>query len=408
MKAQSAEAKKHAFLDHFTRRNFFKGMGFMSLTSMANCGGETSNKPTLELEIKNPRIPIPTYESIGATPIVNLVHDYTTLGGCLMPPEVKMAMLKAAEQYVQIDDLMYYVGKRLSELTGAEWGAIFPGAAACLAASALACMVGSDPERRMYPPHTEGLKNECICRSYRGYGRAIWSTGMKMIVARNREEAEAAVNEKTSMMFGGSDYIIEVGNKYNIPILVDRAALGVGKPIEDLERGADLVAVSGGKIMRGPQPTGLLFGRKDLVDAAFLNMYPHHSFGRICKLGKEEIMGCLAAVDLYINGTDQEALRLEWKRSIEYINEQITQIPTVTTKVNPPRGPLGYWSLDVGWDQNTIKISSEEVAKQLLNGTPRIFVRIRGDHIYLETAFAQEGDEIVGARRLKEIFSSAM
>ena len=134
-----------------------------------------------------------------------------------------------------------------------------------------------------------------------------------MIVARNSEEAEAAVNEKTAMMFGGSDYIIAVGNKYNIPILVDRAALGVTKPIEDLERGADLVAVSGGKIMRGPQPTGILFGRKDLVTAAFLNMYPHHSFGRICKLGKEEIMGCLAAVDLYINGTDQEALRLEWK-----------------------------------------------------------------------------------------------
>ena len=410
MKARLVEAEKLAFLDHLTRRNFFKGLGLMSLTSMVKCGGGASKTPTFEVKIKNPRIPIPTVQSIGATPVVNCYGTYTYLSGSLMPPEVKMAMMKAAEQFVEMDDLMNCVGKRLAELTGAEWGAVFSGCCGALQGAACACMVGTDPEKMLYPPHTELLdKNECICRGYGGYTRAVWATGMKMIVARNRAEAEAIVNEKTAMIFGGSDDFIGVGRKYNIPILVDCAADELTKPIEYLEKGADLVAYSGGKCIRGPQSSGLLFGRKDLVNAAFLNMAPHHAFGRPSKVGKEEIMGCLAAVDLWYNGRDHEAEQLEWKRRVEYISAQITQIPTVTTTVNPPKGlDNRSWTLNINWDRNTIKITNREMEKVLFNGKPRIAMPTSGEGMFVQPYQTQEGDEIIVANRLKEVFSSVM
>ncbi|MFC1528940.1 hypothetical protein ACFL5B_03435 [Candidatus Latescibacterota bacterium] len=411
MKERSAKAKKLKYLDHFNRRNFFKGLGFMSLTSMVKCKGGDSKTPTLEINIKNPRIPIPTVQSIGVTPLVNCAGTLTRLSGSLMPPEVKMAMMKAAEQFVEMDDLMNYVGKRLAELTGAEWGAVFAGACAAMQGVACACMVGTDPEKMLYLPHTEKLdKNECICRSYRGYTRAVWATGMKMIVARNSEEAEAAVNEKTAMIFVRSeDYLIEVGKKYNIPTVVDRAADELTKPIEYLEKGADLVIYSGGKCTRGPQSSGLLLGRKDIVNAAFLNMAPHHAFGRPSKVGKEEIMGLLTAVDLWYNGRDHEAEDLEQKRKLEYISEQITQIPAVTTKLNPPKGLSDRsWILNINWDRNTIKITNSEMKKVLFNGKPRIEMPTSGDGMLIRTYVSKDGDEIIVAKRLIEIFKSVM
>ena len=403
MKSKLFETLTSGVKRRLSRRDLFKGTGLAALAGLGGCG------KTGESEAHKDRIPIPTVQSLGLKPVVNCWGTYTHHSGSLLEPEVKKAMMKASEQYVLMDDLGEAVGRRLGELTGSEWGVVTSGAAAALAAATCACIVGTDPEKMLLLPHTEGLKNEVICRGFGTYTRAVWMVGVKMIVVKTREEMEAAVNERTAMMFGNSDDIISVGKKFGIPVLYDAAAENLTVPNVHLEKGCDLVVYSGGKCLRGPQSSGMLIGRKDLCVAAWLNMAPHHAYGRPMKVDKEAIMGLVAAVDLWVNGRDHEAEWKEWEFRLNYIIERISDVPTLKTQINQPRGLSNKApSLTITWDEERLKLTYEEAKKRLLDQDPRISVPIGRGGMTIQPYQTQKGDEIRIAGGFEKLFAGAV
>src|SRR5687767_3791660 len=246
------------------------------------------------------------YTKIGVRSFINLTATYTINGGTLTLPEVKKAMEEASHFSVNLDELMEKAGARLAELLGSEAGMVTSGAAAALTHATAACVAGADPEIMQQLPDLTGLKNEVIMpkQSRNQYDHAIRTVGVQMIEVDSQQEFHKALGRRTAMIAvlgtGESkgkirlEEMAEAGRKHGIPILVDAAAELPLKPNPYLSRGADLVAYSGGKILRGPQCAGLLLGRKDLIKAAWVNSAPHHAFGRMMKVGKEEVMGMLA------------------------------------------------------------------------------------------------------------------
>ena len=227
----------------------------------------------------------------------------------------------ASRGYVQMDELMDGVGQRLAELTGAEWGIVTAGCCAALTHATAACIAGSNPERMQRLPDLAGLKNEVVIPAYSRnvYDHAIRMLGVKIVVVRDPSELETAFNERTAMVYIlggpgddgplGTKAVSEVARKKNVPVIVDAAAEILTIPNVHLQRGATAVAYSGGKCIRGPQAAGLLLGRRICSRPPGLNSAPHHAFGRSLKVGKEEIMGMLAAVEMWVK-RDHQA---EWK-----------------------------------------------------------------------------------------------
>jgi L-seryl-tRNA(Ser) seleniumtransferase len=248
------------------------------------------------------------YLRLGIKPFINCTATLTINGGSLMLPEVISAMEQAAHFHVKLDELMEKAGDRLAELLRVGWGLITSGTAAALTHATAGCLTGTDPEKIQRLPNLEGLKNEVIIprESRNGYDHAIRTLGVKVIEVNSVEELRAAINPRTAMVellgnhFGKADLdlkdIAPIVRAAGIPILVDAAADYLIVPNPYIAQGADLVAYSGGKIIRGPQGAGLLVGRRDLVRAAWANSAPHHAFGRAMKVTKEEIVGMLRAV----------------------------------------------------------------------------------------------------------------
>ncbi|MBT4482537.1 MAG: aminotransferase class V-fold PLP-dependent enzyme [Candidatus Latescibacteria bacterium] len=262
------------------------------------------------------------------------------------------------------------------------------------------------------------MKNECIIPTNHrtGFDRSIRMVGVKIIEVDTLEEMEAAINSRTSMIFvlgrsldgerGESltlEDMVRIGKKHDIPLLVDASAERFDCPNPYIKAGVDLVAYSGGKHLFGPQCTGLLLGRKDLVQAAARNMAPNGGFGRPMKVGKEEILGVLAACDAWVK-RDHDAEWKEWERMLNYIAGKLEGIPTVTTEIVLPQGRSNYYpKLLINWDQNSVKITPREVTSQLENGVPRI--SSAGNRIIPVTMVT--GEEKPVAHRFYEILSAA-
>jgi D-glucosaminate-6-phosphate ammonia-lyase len=272
----------------------------------------------------------PTFADLGVRTIINCYGTYTIITGSRSLRQVTEAMVEATNAYVNMDELMDKVGERLAELTGAPWGYIPSGCAAALAQITAACIAGADPEKMTRLPDTAGLKNEVIMQKghRNSYDWAIRMTGARMIDVETMADLRAAINERTALIAITGDLeerstipvqaMIDVAKEHSIPTLVDAAAQRPDLPNRYLEMGADVVLYSGGKCLRGPQAAGLALGRKDILQAAFLNGAPHHALGRPMKAGKEEIMGLLAAVEAWILGRDHEA---EWQMWEGYLDE---------------------------------------------------------------------------------------
>src|SRR3989454_218004 len=244
------------------------------------------------------------YTRIGVRPFINARGTWTYLSGSLELPEVKAAKQEAAQHFVNIIELQHAVGRRLAELSGAASGMVTSGAAGAMASATAACIAGSDPAKIWQLPDTTGLKHEVIMFGGRSaFDSAIRLAGGKLVVAHTDDEVRAAVNENTAMIYTTSlgaslEKVIAIAKAAKVPLLLDDAA-GI-PPIENLKlyakMGADLYCFSGGKGLAGPQCSGILLGRKDLIEAAMANTSPWE--GAVCramKVGKEEVMGCLAA-----------------------------------------------------------------------------------------------------------------
>jgi uncharacterized pyridoxal phosphate-dependent enzyme len=327
------------------------------------------------------------YESIGVRPLINARGTVTVVGATRVLLEVKTAMDLAAREYVQIDELMEGVGRRLSELTGAEWGMVASGASAALTVATAACIAGGDPDKMAQLPDLTGLKDEVIMPRYSrtAYDHAAKVVGTRIVEVATREELEAALGPRTAMVMvlagRGSQEgplsikeIASLTSPRRVPILVDAAADELVVPNPYLTAGADLVAYSGGKCLRGPQCAGLLIGRKGLVQAAWASSAPHHGLGRGFKVGREEIVGMLTAVEMWMK-RDHAKEQRTWTSWLEHIATRLAKVPGVTTEITQPRGLSNRTpSLRVQWDPTRIPLTGDDVEKLLWEGEPRIAV----------------------------------
>ena len=360
----------------------------------------------------------PTYESIGVRPLINCRGTFTIISGSVILPEVREAIVLASQRYVNIDELMEAVGARIAELMDCEWGLITDGCAAALCQVTAACVAGSDPEKMIRLPDTTGMKNEVIVQTcHRNvYDHAIRMVGVKMIEVDTKAELEAALNDRTAMFFVFGDAeergqittkeMADIGHEYGIPTFVDAAAERPDVPNWYLEQGADAVAYSGGKCLRGPQASGLVLGRKDLLQAAFLNGAPHHALARPMKAGKEEIMGLLAAVEQWIK-RDHKAEWKEWERRLGVITDVVKDFDSVTTTIRQRGRSNVAPVLEINWDVETVGISGTAVASQLSAGEPRIELNGNANGISIMPYMMEEGEDKIVADQLGAILNSS-
>jgi L-seryl-tRNA(Ser) seleniumtransferase len=359
------------------------------------------------------------YRSIGVRPMINARGTFTIITGSTTLPEVKRAMDQASRGFVHMDELMEAVGKRLAELTGAEWGIVTAGCCAALTHCTAAAIAGGNPERMQKLPDLTGLKNEVVVPAYSHnvYDHAVRMLGVKLVVVRERSELEAAFNDRTAMVYImagpgddgplGTRAISEVARKRDVPVVVDAAAeILTIKPNVHLEHGANAVTYSGGKCIRGPQAAGLLLGDKKLLQGAWINAAPHHAFGRSLKAGKEEIIGMLAAVEMWVK-RDHKAEWAQWESWLNHISDSVKRVPGVTTKMG--QGPDGLSNrspdLVIQWE-HSLGITGQDISRILMDTEPRItLARANEGSISIVPYQMSPGDEKVIADRLYVILS---
>ncbi|MEX2301442.1 MAG: aminotransferase class V-fold PLP-dependent enzyme [Bryobacterales bacterium] len=326
------------------------------------------------------------YQSIGVEPVINCRGTFTIIGASVELPEVRAAMDAAAQHYVQLDELADADGRRLAELTGAEWGMVSAGCAAGLKHVTAACVAGGNPEKLLRIPDLTGLdKTEVVIpRSSRSvYDHAIRNIGVKVIMVDTFEELERALSPRTAMIYlsaGGAstsgplslENVAKVAAPRNIPILVDAAAEVLTIPSVHLTRGATVVAYSGGKAICGPQCAGLLLGRKDILMSAWQASSPHHGPGRDNKVGREETVGMVAAVEAWVK-RDHKAEWSKWLSYLDTISKRVSQIDGVAVAVREPTGLSNRSpSLAISWDPSKLHITGEEIAEEVARTKPRI------------------------------------
>jgi len=375
------------------------------------------------------------YSTIGVRSFINGRGTWTYLSGSLELPEVRAAKQAAAEHFVDIFELQHAASRRLAELSGAEAGMVTSGAAGAIASATAACIAGSDPAKIWQLPDTTGLKSEVIMHGGRDpFDSAARLAGGKLVVAKTPEEVRGAINDKTAMIYTQAlgktlEKVIAVAKDTKVPMLLDDAA-GI-PPIDNLKlyakMGADMYCFSGGKGLCGPQCSGILLGRKDLIEAAMLNTSPWE--GAVCramKVGKEEVMGCLAAVEAWTK-MDLSALNRQWNERAVRMQKLIDTVPGVKTEIQIPEEGNRYPTLIVSWDEDGWGFRVADCDRKLREGDPRIEVltsnnpslvpvldeRPRSkdakspDHIEIVSMTLLPGEDIIVGKRMREILSEA-
>ncbi|MCZ6771215.1 MAG: aminotransferase class V-fold PLP-dependent enzyme [Proteobacteria bacterium] len=305
--------------------------------------------------------------------------------GFVILPEVREMMDYASRHCVPIVELQEAVGSRIAEIMGAESAMVTTGASGAMHAGTAACVAGEDPKLIGRLPDTAGMKNNVlVLKTHRiDYDHAVRAIGIEMVEVENLREMEAAINERTAMIFavplqartmGGPsmEEIAEVGINAGVPLFCDAAAERPERPNRYLKAGYDLVCHSGGKPLFGPQSSGILMGNRDLIRKALLNTAPYTNVGRSLKVGKEEIMGTLVAVDLWFNGRDHDQEFETWEGYARVIVDRVQQVRSVTATLEPEDAFGVSPILTVSWDPNVIEITPDEISKALFEGEPRI------------------------------------
>jgi L-seryl-tRNA(Ser) seleniumtransferase len=366
------------------------------------------------------QVQLGVYEKLGVKRIVNGWGTITRVGGTLMPPEVVEAMSEAARSFVDIDELYLRCGEVVAKHTGAEAGLVTTGCAASLMLGTAAAVAGLDPAKHRRLPDTTGMKNEVVIHtSHRnGYDHSFRAAGVKFVeigYANRTEpwELEAAIGPNTAAvayviapwLLGGFlplDVTCEIAHKHGVPVIVDSSAML--PPAENLTKwikmGADLVAFSGGKGITGPQASGILAGRAELIESARLQMSPNHALGRTCKVGKEEAIGLVTALELYAR-RDHAADMASWRRQAQLIVDEVGRLPGVQARVvQDARRPVAIAAIGFALDWRGPTPGA--VAKRLREGDPPIYVGASGDEVTVNTHTLEPGDAELIARRLRE------
>ena len=373
------------------------------------------------------RVGSDVYQSIGVRPLINARGTFTIISGSLMLPEVRAAIDAASRHYVHLDELMDAVGARLAALTGAEWGLVTSGCAAALTHATAACVAGGNPDLHVRLPNLAGFaKDEVIIpkHSRNVYDAAVRAVGVRVLEVTTFAELEAAVGPRTAMVYilagPAADEsplsvkaIAPLLQAKRVPILVDAAAEILTIPNVHLQNGATLVAYSGGKCLRGPQPAGLLLGQKDLVRAAWVHSAPHHGFARSMKVGKEEAIGMLMAVEMWVK-RDHDAEWKRWTASLDHIAKRLAAVDGVTTSIVQPVGLSNRTpSLRVLWNRERFGMSGDEVVRTLFETEPRIALAAAGrtgdpalTGVSVTPYMMSPGDETIVTDRLYAVLSA--
>ena len=378
------------------------------------------------------------YSRLGVKTVINCRGTWTYLSGSLQFPEVREAQAEAGKHFVNMVELHQAVGRRLAELTGAQSGLITSGAAGAMAAASAACMAGNDPKMIWQLPDTTGLKHEVVMVGGRSaFDNAIRLTGAKLVLVAKADDIANAVNANTAMI-----YTTDLGDKlgralaiakaHSVPLLLDDAA-GI-PPIDNIKLYAqmkiDLYTFSGGKGLQGPQCSGVLLGRKDLIEAALRNSCPFE--GSVCrpmKVGKEEVIGCLTAIETWLK-VDARKLYDDWNARVDRIAKLVETVPGVKTETYIPDDGNRYPTLRVSWDQKGWGFSITDCVQKLRDGDPVIEVlgvdnpslvsAVREgierpipkeikeqNHIELISMTIQPGEEMIVGQRLRGILGAA-
>jgi L-seryl-tRNA(Ser) seleniumtransferase len=360
------------------------------------------------------------YARLGIRPVINGVGVVTHLGGSLMHPEVLRAMEEAARHFIPLTELQAKAGARIAELLGAEAAMITNGCASAITMGTVACVAQGDPEKLKRLPDTAGMKNEVILqKTHRsGYEQQMLLVGAKTVWVETKDELERAFNERTAMLFYFNDRDADgqinrrdwlaAAKRHNVPAFLDAAS--DASPRERLfqyqKEGFDLVAFSGGKAIRGPQSSGILLGRKDLIAAALPGFNPFASIGRGMKVGKEEMVGLLVALERYLKADHASELQ-ELESRVTEIRSGLAGIPGLSTERHVPPIANHVPHVLVQWTEKAFPFKTADVTRKLMEGDTPIAVSGLGEHgLKISVWMMQPGEHKAVLRRLREIFQA--
>jgi L-seryl-tRNA(Ser) seleniumtransferase len=418
--------------EKITRRKLLRQS---ATTAFAGAAAACASPALGAREVPAPATGVDYYQKLGVTPLINAAGTYTILTASIMPPEVQAAVASAATQPVHLLELHDAASAYLAKRLKCESALVTSGAAAALTVGTAACVTLGNKEAVVnIPIDMSGLKNEVIVQKTHRYeyDHALRNCGIRYVEVETMEEYEKAFTNKTVMTHffnaeeGGKisrEDWIRVAHQHNVPCFNDAAA--DVPPISNLwkytQMGFDLVTFSGGKGLRGPQCSGLLLGRKDLIDAAKLNNSPYsNSIGRGLKVAKEEIVGLVAAVDWFLS-QDDAAMEAEFRKRADLIAAKVQTLLTVKTQVFIPEVANHVPHLLITYDANRIKLSGKEVLQQMRAGKPRIELNPAtgggpasaglpggANTIIVGVWMLQPGEDVIVADRLYEVLHSAL
>ena len=368
------------------------------------------------------------YEQLGVKKLINAGGPQTIYGGSLMPPEVIEAMAEANRAFVNMNELQARAGARIAQLLGVEAALVSAGAAAGMAVAAAACIAGTDPSLAKQLPDTRGLKDEVvILRRHRiHYDQAIRLSGARLVDAGFSDGSSAiedvapCINQQTAAILYVAKFekaagsvplaeIVALGRDRGVPVLVDAAdeLPPLSNARHFLKVGADLVLFSGGKDICGPQASGLILGKKELIEACVVNNCPNYGIGRPMKVSKETIAGLTKAVELYVE-QDFEAEWKAWESQRDYVVEQLASVPGVRARKKRPLYPglprsCYLPAVYIDLDEEVLGLTADEIVRRLQEGEPSIVVGRYPSGLALRMHMVQEGEEKLLAARLVEI-----
>lgn len=411
---------------HSRRELFRRGSFLLAASAVGGASASAARSPTTAGKMQ---LDADIYKSIGVRPLINCRGTYTVISGSLELPEVRAAQLAASQHYVQLDELTEGIGRRLAELTGAEWGMVSGGCAAAIAHATAGCVTGGNPDLHTRIPDLTGFpKDEVVIpkQSRNEYDQAVRSVGVRIVEVGTAAEFEAALGPRVAMVYiltsprlesGPLTYddIYTLAKKKNVPVFADAAAEMLSIPNVHLQRGATLVGYSGGKCLRGPQSAGLLLGRKDLIRAAWVCSAPHHGHGRTMKVGKEEAMGMLAAVEMWVQRDHQKEDAM-WTSWMQEIADRVSKVDGVQAAIRQPVGLDNHSpGLSITWSPAKLGITGEEVSNILWDQDPRIAVNAGGRRaggasdetgISITAYMMRPDDAKIAADKIHEILSA--
>ena len=361
-------------------------------------------------------------KELGIRTFVNAAGTYTAMTASLMHDEVIETIKEGAKQFAMLDEVQDRVGEKIAELCHAEAATVTAGCWSALVLGMAGVLTGMDMKKVAQLPDVTGMKAEVIVQKGHniGYVHALTNTGATIVEIETVQELEKAISEKTAMMWFLNSYApsgkiqheewVAIAKKHKIPTMIDMAA--DVPPASNLwkynDLGFDLVCVSGGKAIRGPQSAGILMGRKDLIAAARLSAPPRGgNIGRGMKVNKEEVLGMYVALEKYIN-QDHEAEWKMWEGKIDSITKSVSSITGVTTEVSVPPVANHTPLLFIKWDETKIKTTNKDLMLKLRNGSPSIEVMANGTGINITVFMLKEGEEKIVAKRVREELLSAM